>query len=240
MKVVNKLLDYDLEIVQDTRFFNFSLDSVLLAKFANISKKTKQILEIGSGNAPIPLILSTMTTNKIVSFEIQQELANLALESIQRNAKEKQILIINDDIKNISKYYESEFFDLLITNPPYFKLSANKNKQSSKEKNIAMHEHCLTLEELISIASKYLKNKGALVLIHQSERLAEIIEVLNSCNLKLKRIQPIYSKAGIDSSRVMIEAIKNGKEGVKIMAPLIIHDKEGNYSEELKEKYFRR
>lgn len=240
MKVTNHLLNYDLKIVQNTKYFNYSLESVLLTKFVDISKKTQKILEIGTGNALIPLILSTMTKNQIISFEIQKKIAKLAIESVELNEKEDQILIINDDIKNISNYYKKETFDLIISNPPYFKLKSNRAKQASDEKNIAMHEHCLTLEELVSIASKYLKDKASLVFVHQSERLVEIIEVLNKQNLKIKKLQFIYSKEGKNSKRVMIEAIKNGKEAVKVMPALIIHDEEGNYKKEITEKYFGR
>ena len=66
MKVINDLLDYNnLKIVQDDQYFNFSLDSVLLPNFVSIKSKTKRILDLGTGNAPIPIILSTMTNAKI-------------------------------------------------------------------------------------------------------------------------------------------------------------------------------
>ena len=47
-----------LKIVQSKESFSFSLDSVLLPNFVTINLRAKQILDIGCGNAPIPLILS--------------------------------------------------------------------------------------------------------------------------------------------------------------------------------------
>ena len=45
MKVVNDLVGYkNLKIVQDTNFFSFSLDSVLLPNFVSINKNCKKIL----------------------------------------------------------------------------------------------------------------------------------------------------------------------------------------------------
>ena len=86
MKVVNYLLGYkDLKIVQDNEMFNFSLDSVLLPNFVTINKKIDRILDIGSGNAPIPLILSTKTNAHITGVEIQKEVYDLAMESIRIN-----------------------------------------------------------------------------------------------------------------------------------------------------------
>ena len=46
MEVVNRLLNYkDLNIVQNTDWFNFSLDSVLLANFALQNKSYKNIMD---------------------------------------------------------------------------------------------------------------------------------------------------------------------------------------------------
>ena len=64
MKVVNDLLGYnDLKIVQNPDWFSFSLDSVLLPNFVTLNKDVKNILDLGTGNAPIPMILSTLTEN---------------------------------------------------------------------------------------------------------------------------------------------------------------------------------
>ena len=96
MKVTNYLLGYkDLYIVQDTDMFNFSLDSVLLANFVTISKNINNILDIGCGNAPIPIILSTKTNASIVGIEIQNEVFDLAVESVNINSLQNQIHLIN-------------------------------------------------------------------------------------------------------------------------------------------------
>ena len=100
MKVTNYLLGYkNLKIVQDNEMFNFSLDSVLLPNFVTINKKISRILDIGCGNAPIPLILSKKTDAKITGVEIQKEVYELALESISINNKQEQINIVNSQLK---------------------------------------------------------------------------------------------------------------------------------------------
>ena len=92
MEVVNYLLGYkNLKIVQNTDMFNFSLDSVLLPNFVTLNKNTAKILDIGCGNAPIPLILSTKTSAKIIGVEIQKDVYELALKTVKMNDLEKQI-----------------------------------------------------------------------------------------------------------------------------------------------------
>ena len=106
MKVTNYLLGYEnLKIIQDNEMFNFSLDSVLLPNFITINESTKNILDIGTGNAPIPLILSQKTKAHITAIEIQKEVSDMAKETIKLNNLEKKITIINQDIK---EYYKND------------------------------------------------------------------------------------------------------------------------------------
>ena len=86
------------------------------------------------GNAPIPLILSTKTNSKITGVEIQKEVFSLAIKSVRLNNKEKQIEIINEDVKNLHNIYETDSFDLITCNPPYFKYknSSNINNNNTK------------------------------------------------------------------------------------------------------------
>ncbi|HIS91282.1 MAG TPA: SAM-dependent methyltransferase, partial [Candidatus Faecisoma merdavium] len=99
MEVTNYLLGYkDKYIVQNTQMFNFSLDSVLLPNFVTLNKNIKNILDIGCGNAPIPLILSIKTNALITGVEIQKDVYDLAVKSVKINNLENQINIINADI----------------------------------------------------------------------------------------------------------------------------------------------
>ena len=152
MKVKNYLLGYkNMYIMQDTEMFNFSLDSVLLANFVTINKSDKSILDIGTGNAPIPLILTNRTNAKITGVEIQKESYELALESVEINKLENQIEIINDDINNFYKNCESDSFDIITCNPPFFK---NVITNDSNYKLLARHEKTLNLEQILIIAKK--------------------------------------------------------------------------------------
>ena len=232
-KVINDLVYFkDLKIVQNKNYFNFSLDSVLLPSFVQVNPKTTKILDICTGNAPIPLILSTKTNAKIIGVEIQKEIYDLAIESVKIN-NIKNIELINDDIKNISKEYETDSFDIITCNPPYFKYSDVSIVNSNDIKTIARHEVCINLEDIIKISRKLLKNGGSLNIVHRTDRLIEIIELMKKNNLEPKRIQFIYPKKNSESNLVLIDCRKNGKEGLKILKPLIVHENDGNYTKEV-------
>ena len=234
MKVINDLLGYNLKIVQDTEYFNFSLDSVLLVNFLNL-KKNMNILDICSGNCPIPLMLSTKTSSKIVAVEIQKEIYNLAKESIELNNLQNQIEVLNMDAKDLTDSFETDSFDLITCNPPYFKNNELSKKNDNNIKTIARHELMINLEEIIKLSRKLLKNNGSLVMVHRPERLSEIISIMLDNNISPKRIQFIYPKDNKDSNMLIIEGTKNGNNSLKVLNPIIIHNEDGFYKNNIKE-----
>lgn len=238
MKIINYLLGYkDMYIMQDNEMFHFSLDSVLLPNFVTINKNIEKILDIGCGNAPIPLILSTKTDAKIIGVEIQKEVYELAKESIEYNKLENQIEIYNDDINILQEKLPIGSFDIITCNPPYFKYSENSNINDNEYKTIARHEKMLNLEQLFLISKRLLKNNGVIAIVHRPERLIDIITEMKKNNIEPKKMQLIYPHQDEEANILLIEGKKNGKPGLKILPPIYSHTKDGNYTEEIK-KYF--
>lgn len=234
-EVVNDLLGYDgLKIIQRPDMFNFSLDSTLLAMFAPIQGKTKKILDLGTGNAPIPLFLSLRTNAMITGVEIQKDVFNLACKNITLNNLDNQIKIINEDIKGIHKQYENSEFDLITCNPPFFKYNEHSNTNKNDYKTIARHEVLVTLEDIIIEAKRLLKTKGSLSMVHRTDRVIEIIETLRKHQFSIKRLRFVYPKKGENSNMVLIDARNNGKTGLTLLEPLYVHTETG-YTDEIRQ-----
>ena len=234
MKVINYLLGYkDLKIIQDTDMFNFSLDSVLLPNFVTLNKNIKNILDIGSGNGPVPLILSTKTKAKITGVEIQKKVYDMAKESVKLNHLENQINIINADINELKNKLETETFDVITCNPPFFEVKDTSKLNKNDYKTIARHEVKLTLEELMHISRKLLKNNGVVSLVHRPERLVDILMLMRENNIEPKKIRFVYPKKNKDANILLIEGAKNGNKGLKIYPPLYAHKENGEYSDEI-------
>ena len=225
---LNDLLNYDLKIYQYKDAFKFSIDSVLLAEFVNINYRDENILDFCSGNAPIPLILSTKFTKNIYGVEIQKEIYELALKSVKCNDI-KNITLINKDIKNITDFFDFKF-DIITCNPPYFKCNADSMINKNNMKAVARHEILITLEDIINISSKMLNFSGSLYLVHRCERLNEIFDLLKKYKFGLRRIQFVYDNCSSNSCFLLIEAKYMCKNDLKVMAPIYI-DK---YLEEIK------
>lgn len=234
-KVKNYLLGYkDMYIMQDTEDFNFSLDSVLLPNFVTLNSKIDKVLDIGCGNAPIPLILSTKTKAEITGVEIQKKSYDLALESVKLNNKEKQIKILNIDVNEYYLGCESDIYDVITCNPPYFKYNSSSNLNFNETKTLARHEITLNLEQLFKIAKKLLKNNGVIAVVHRPERLVEILEEMKKNNIEPKKIQFVYPKKDKEANILLVEGMKNGKSGLKVLPPLYSHKETGEYTDEIK------
>ena len=231
---INDLVNYkNIKIIQDKNYFNFSLDSVLLPNFVTLNPNTKKILDLCSGNLPIPLILSTKTNANIYAVELQQEIYNLAKETLKINNLENRITLYNDNAKNMTNKFETDTFDLITCNPPYFKYNDTSLINDNIIKSIARHEIEINIEDIIKISKKLLKNGGSLSIVHRAERLIEIIELMRKNNIEPKRIRFIYPKENTESNLILIDGRKNGNPGLKILPPLVVHNNDGSYTEEV-------
>lgn len=238
MEKNNYLLGYkNLRVYQDSEMFNFSIDSVLLPNFVTLNKNIKNILDIGCGNLPISLILTTKTDAKIMAVEIQKDVYDIALKNLKLNKMEEKIELINDDINDLYKKIATESFDVIVSNPPFFKVNANSHFNKNDYKTIARHEINLNLDDIFKIAKKLLKNNGVIAIVHRPERLIDIINTMQKYNIMPKKIQFAYPKENKEANILLVEGTKNGKSGLKIMPPLFIHNLDGSYTEMIK-KYF--
>lgn len=237
--VINDLVGYDnLKIVQNNEYFNFSLESILIPRFCILKKKMK-IIDFCTGNAPIPLVLSTLTDSEIIGVEIQKEIYALATESVKINGLEERISILNEDVKKLLDLFETDTFDLITCNPPYFKVNESSNLNDNYIKTVARHEVMLTLNDIFAVSGKLLKNNGSVVMVHRTDRLSEILTLMTNNNLQPKRIRFIYPKEGKESNLVLIDAKKNGKIGVKVLPPLYCHNDDGSYTSEVLKMFER-
>lgn len=238
MIVKNRLLNFkDKIIYQDSEAFLFSLDSVLLANFVSLRFTDKKIIDLCSGNAPIPMLLSFRTKANIVGVEIQKEIYDMGLQSIKENGMGEQISFINDDIKNLINYDYQEKFDVVVCNPPYFKYQEDSLVNKNALKMMARHEVSINLEEVISLAKYLLKTGGTFSLVHRPERFVEIIMLMKKYNIEPKKVRFVYPKEGKEANMLLIEGVKNGNGSLKILSPLIVHEADGSYNFEIRKMF---
>nr|WP_296042170.1 tRNA1(Val) (adenine(37)-N6)-methyltransferase [uncultured Blautia sp.] len=223
-------------VIQNQDKFCFGMDAVLLSGFARI-RKGDHVLDMGTGTGIIPILLKSKTKGEhFTGLEIQEECADMATRSVQYNGLESAVDIVCGDIKEAAGIFGAASFDVVTSNPPYM-IGAHGLQNPHMAKAIARHEVLCTLEDVVSQASKVLKDRGRFFMVHRPFRLAEIFSVLTRYKLEPKRMQLVYPYIDREPNMVLIEALKGGNSRITVEKPLIVYEKPGVYTKDILEIY---
>ena len=213
-EIIEKL-DEKFEIIQKIDGYKYGEDTILLFKLIqdSLNKKNIKLLDIGTGNGILPILLSNNEfLSELIGIDIQKENIERAKKALKLNKIEKNIQFKCMDIK---EYKNSNYFDIIISNPPYMEDNGKKINEN-EHKAISRHEIKLSLSEFISNAKRLLKPIGSLYFIHRTHRLVEIVKNLDENNFSIKKIIFIYSTKNNKSSMMFVEAIKGKKVKIEI------------------------
>lgn len=233
---IDDLLTQELRIIQSDEVFRFSLDSVLLARFASVPPRGN-IVDLCCGNGVIPLLLTTRTKAHVTGVEIQPRLADMARRNVLLNGLEEQIRIVCADLKTYPQTAGSGRFDVVTVNPPYLPVRTGETKLK-EHVAAARHELYATLADVVKASAKLVKSGGKVALVHRPSRLAEIMTELRALKLEPKRIRFIHPKIDKEANMVLIEAMKDAKPDLRLLPPLIVHEPDGTYTQELLDVFY--
>lgn len=229
---IHELLGYEkIKIIQRDEMFSFSLDSMLLANFIDTTN-AKKIIDLGTGNAPIPLFLTLKTNALIYGVEIQEDVYDLARRSVELNGFSNQIKILNRDLKNVYQEVGANQFDVVSSNPPYFKYQEDSLINKNDYLTIARHEVKATLEDIVVEAKRLLIDGGRFNMVHRVNRMSEIFRCLEDNHFGIKKVQLIYPKSNGEAMMFLVEARKNKISDIKFLEPIYVYN-ENKYTEQV-------
>ncbi|WP_102348356.1 tRNA1(Val) (adenine(37)-N6)-methyltransferase [Bacillus sp. Marseille-P3661] len=227
------LLDERMRIVQSPSVFAFSLDAVLLADFVYVPIQKGKLLDLCTGNAVIPLLLSERTKGTILGVEIQERLFDMALRSIAVNNLDDRISVMHGDLKDMPLQLGHNQFDVVTCNPPYFPTPSKEEYNENPHLAIARHEIYCTLEDVVRVCSQLVRQGGKVAFVHRPGRLVDIITLMRTYKIEPKRLRFVYPKVGKEANTLLIEGIKHGKPDLKILPPLYVYNEDNQYTEEM-------
>ena len=217
-EVLEDMLIDGLKIVQDTRLYRFTSDSVLLSRFAK-AKKGDVVADFCAGSGIVAFHFYALNKDKLrdlsfTLFEMQTALSKLSQKTAVYNGFDN-FEIVNCKLQDIPKSY-NERFSLVLCNPPYERVGTGFDNDEY-EKAVCRKELTLTLKEIAKATSFVLKYGGRLCMLHRADRLAEVCYTLHEAGLEVKKIQFVGGRYGSKPYLVMVEAVKGGKPSVEIM-----------------------
>ena len=254
----------NLWILQDPNRFCFGMDAVLLSAYTEI-KAGERCLDMGTGTGILPLLLSAKTdAAELIGLEIQVESADMAARSVAMNivlrgetggnetavacpalgcddhALERPVLgrvrIVQGDLKEASKLFGRATMDVVTCNPPYM-TGGHGIVNPADAKAIARHEILCSLEDVFREAAAVLRTGGRLYMVHRPFRLAEIFAAAAKYGLEPKRMWLVYPYADKEPNMVLIGFVRGGRARLAVEKPLILWEREGEYTAEVKELY---
>lgn len=235
------LFDGRLHCLQHLDGYRFSVDPVLLAHFVRLSRD-ERILDLGAGCGVLGLILCYRAgkhIHSLISFELQAGLAALARENVILNDFQKRMRVVEGDLVDLKKYLEPGLFSTVVCNPPFYSVGRGR-PSANKESEIARHQIACTLSEVVAAAALAVKNRGRLYFVYPADGLGDLFNCFNRQRVTAKRLQFVYSypNASTTARLLLVEAVKNGGQGVEVLPPFYIYDrKNGEYSDAMQHYY---
>ncbi len=219
-----------------------NLDTILLSSWVEIHSNNSRFLEIGCASGAISLILALKFKGsfKITGLEIQKNLAeladyNLKLNSNSENNLSERVSFIHGDIRE-KNIFPKNYFDAIVINPPYESIERSRISKNISLTTAKIDSTC-SPDDIAEASSRLLKSKGRLFTVYNTARITEFISSMTSRKIILKRLKFVHPKSNRNSNIFLAEFMKDAKNGVIILPPLIVYDENGNYTQETLNSY---
>ncbi len=188
------------EIRQERSAMKVNTDGVLLGAWAKISGDNS-VLDIGSGNGLIALMVAQRNTNaKVVAVEIDEGSYQDAVDNISRSDYGDKVEAIHQSIQDFTKT-TNYTFDHVISNPPFFSggtFSTNENKANVR------HTIKLPHGDLLNTVTRLLNKGGRFSVILPEIEGLRFIELAERSQLLLSRKCIVYSKKENNPERLLL------------------------------------
>jgi tRNA1Val (adenine37-N6)-methyltransferase len=227
----------DLRMIQPQKGYRFSMDPFLLCGFSGF-RDARVIYDLGCGNGVIPLLAAARSTaEKIVGVERQPQMVERARRSAELNSLQDRVTIVEGDLRLIRQSCPPQQADLVLANPPY-RVAGNGRISPDDERAAARHELAGGLATFLEAANYLLKDGGRCCLVFLTERLAELMALMQRLDLEPKRLRLVHHTVGETARMVLVEGVRKGRPGLVAEAPLVVYTgEEKGYTKEVLAMY---
>lgn len=218
------LLNGRIRLRQPERGYRAGLDAALLAAACD-TKPGQRAIEAGCGGGGALLAAAARRPESLFTgVERDPKALRLARENIALNGLADRVSVVEGDVAVRFSILGLEPFDAAFSNPPFFDDPDSLRGPSPERRSAWMADD--GLEAWIGFLSKAVKEGGSITIIHRADRLSDLLALLGEKSGSVQ-ILPVHPFADAPAKRVLVRAIKTGKAPLKILPPLVLHDREG-------------
>lgn len=202
----------------------FGTDAFLLASFVR-PKPFGKAVELGTGTGIVSLLCAGRGRfREIHALEIQPDFAELARRNATLNGMEEHVRVHCADVRTVRASDIGGEADAVFANPPYMRTDSGK-RNVSERKYVARHEVCGSVLDFCDAAARLLKYGGSFYAVWRPDRLVDLTDAMRKCTLEPKTMIFVHADAESEPSMVLCEAKKGGASGMRILPPLLLHDR---------------
>lgn len=207
----DQYLDGRVSVVQPAKGYRAGTDAVMLAAAVD-AKRGEHVLELGCGAGVASACLHARVPDcHIVSVERNSFYAELARKNLKN-------IVVEADLTKLPTPFSEQSFDHVMFNPPFFP-SAGKGEHKLKE---VAHVEDTPLRTWIEVAARRLKPRGQFVVIHRTDRLADLM--VHMGGFGDVTLLPIVARAGREPKRFIVSARKGTSGPSRICPNFVMHD----------------
>ena len=220
----NALLGGRVRLRQPARGYRAGMDAALLAA-ACPALPGQRVMEAGCGAGAVLMQIAARRPDvTLAGLERDAAMAGLASENAALNGWGARIEVRQGDVAAGFRALGLEPFDWAISNPPFFDDPGALRAPAPGKRGAWMADDGLAA--WTGFLLKAVKEGGRIVMIHRADRLANILALLGD-KAGSFAVRPVHPYADEPARRVLVQAIKAGRAPLRLLPPLILHDRDG-------------
>lgn len=220
----DRLLDGRVRLLQPARGYRAGLDAALLAAACD-ALPGQRVIEAGCGAGGALLAAAVRRPQaRFTGVERDETARGLAERNVGLNGLGDRVEILAGDVNVPFAKLGLEPFDAVIANPPFFDDPTALRAPAPEKTNAWMAEGGLAA--WTPFLTKAVREGGTITIIHRADRLADLLDLL-SAKAGSFQIRPVHPHADEPAKRVLVRAVKTGKAPLKLLPPLVLHERGG-------------
>lgn len=218
------VLDGRVTLTQPARGYRAGVDAALLAAACD-AKPGERVIEAGCGAGGA--LLAAAARRPGVAFtgvERDPAAAALARANAAANGLSDRVEIVEGDVALRFSALGRPAFDAALANPPFFDDPQALRAPSPERRGAWIADDGLAA--WTGFLLKAVREGGTITVIHRADRLADLLALMGA-KAGSFQVRPVHPFSDEPAKRVLVRAVKTGKAPLRLLPPLVLHDRAG-------------